>query len=795
MVRRAIDNGPQRTRELAARRARRATPAARARAAALALAAALATMPSCGRGPAGIAPAQDAVPPEIANLHAFARLYGIVRWFHPSDAAAEVDWDRFAVDGARRVVDAPDARALRARLTELFQPFAPTVHIVEAGKSFPDEPALRPRSTAGTEVVAWQHKGYGDSTAATGYVSKRLHRDRAIKRPGALFASLWQSLDAAPFRGARVRLRGKLRAGLRARGQLWLRVDRGDSSLFFDNMARRPVVSEAWTTAEIVGAVAADATRIVFGVLNPSQGSVWYDDLELSVQSNDGTWAPVEIQDPGFEATDPLTSWHTGTGRSAPARSIDGWTIAFDRDSPASGSTSVRLEPDTDLVTEDLFAPRPARGETVDVELGGGLRARVPIALYSVDGHTIGDAPDTARRARSATQPPRHDGFGAPAGSADVIVFWNVFRHFWPYQDVVSMNWNALLDAATAAAAAERSVDDHLATLQKLSVGLPDGHISIDCPGASEHGYPPFTVNLVESQVIVTHSMDPAIQRGDVVVLVDGRAAAQWLATEGGHVSGSPQWRVVVALQRFAQGARGSRLAVRLRRDASEVDVSVARVDEPVDDKPLHSAIERLEDGTYYVDISRVAMEDIDAVVDRLATAPGVIFDMRGYPRHNHQVLSYLLTRPDTLAGWESIPLIIRPDSASAPAGWEDTSTWNVPRLSVRQPHIGGRVAFLIGPGAISSAETFMALAEHYRLGEIVGSSTAGTNGDVARITLPTGCTAWFTGRRMTRPDGGRHHLIGIQPTIPASRSIAGVRAGRDEVLEKALVYVRTGAK
>ncbi len=35
--------------------------------------------------------------------------------------------------------------------------------------------------------------------------------------------------------------------------------------------------------------------------------------------------------------------------------------------------------------------------------------------------------------------------------------------------------------------------------------------------------------------------------------------------------------------------------------------------------------------------------------------------------------------------------------------------------------------------------------------------------------------------------------LLGIQPTIPASRTIAGVIAGR-EILEKALAYVR-GAK
>ncbi|MBC7978819.1 MAG: hypothetical protein H7138_27865 [Myxococcales bacterium] len=97
----------------------------------------------------------------------------------------------------------------------------------------------------------------------------------------------------------------------------------------------------------------------------------------------------------------------------------------------------------------------------------------------------------------------------------------------------------------------------------------------------------------------------------------------------------------------------------------------------------------------------------------------------------------------------------------------------------------------LTGPSARSYAESVMGLVEHYHLGEIVGAATAGTNGDIAQISEPTGCTTIFTGRRVTKLDGSRHHLIGIQPTIRASRTIAGVLAGRDEVLERALVYVR----
>lgn len=88
-----------------------------------------------------------------------------------------------------------------------------------------------------------------------------------------------------------------------------------------------------------------------------------------------------------------------------------------------------------------------------------------------------------------------------------------------------------------------------------------------------------------------------------------------------------------------------------------------------------------------------------------------------------------------------------------------------------------------------------MSFVEYYHLGEIVGSATAGTNGNLAEVTEPSGCRTTFSGLRVTKHDGSRLHLIGIKPTIPAARTIAGVIAGRDEVLEKALAYVRNSSR
>lgn len=84
-----------------------------------------------------------------------------------------------------------------------------------------------------------------------------------------------------------------------------------------------------------------------------------------------------------------------------------------------------------------------------------------------------------------------------------------------------------------------------------------------------------------------------------------------------------------------------------------------------------------------------------------------------------------------------------------------------------------------------------MVIVEHYRLGEIVGQPTAGTNGNVNPFALPGGYRVSWTGMKVLKHDDGRHHLVGILPTVRVERSLAAVREGRDEYLERALRLVR----
>ena len=84
-----------------------------------------------------------------------------------------------------------------------------------------------------------------------------------------------------------------------------------------------------------------------------------------------------------------------------------------------------------------------------------------------------------------------------------------------------------------------------------------------------------------------------------------------------------------------------------------------------------------------------------------------------------------------------------------------------------------------------------MSIVEHYKLGDIVGEATSGTNGNADFVGLPGGYTIRFTGMRELKQDCSRLHGIGILPTIPVARTRAAVIVGRDELLERAIETVQ----
>src|SRR5262249_44012905 len=130
----------------------------------------------------------------LQNEVAFARLYGLVRYFHPSDQAARADWNSFVIQGVRAVEAAKDDAELAKTLTALFAPLAPTLRVLPAGEKYSLPQELHPENAASLKVIYWRPFGVGLSQQSH-YNSER-EQESAAKADGKALpspASPWQA--------------------------------------------------------------------------------------------------------------------------------------------------------------------------------------------------------------------------------------------------------------------------------------------------------------------------------------------------------------------------------------------------------------------------------------------------------------------------------------------------------------------------------------------------------------------------------------------------------------------------
>jgi len=101
-----------------------------------------------------------------------------------------------------------------------------------------------------------------------------------------------------------------------------------------------------------------------------------------------------------------------------------------------------------------------------------------------------------------------------------------------------------------------------------------------------------------------------------------------------------------------------------------------------------------------------------------------------------------------------------------------------------------GKTAMLIDERAISQSEHSGLFYKTANDTVFIGSPTTGANGDVTWFAAPGGIRINFSGHDVRWPDGRQLQRVGLKPDVEVLPTIAGIRAGRDEVLEKAVAYL-----
>ena len=416
---------------------------------------------------------------------------------------------------------------------------------------------------------------------------------------------------------------------------------------------------------------------------------------------------------------------------------------------------------------------------------------------------------DVAIDTTQAIQPlatPTYREWSAPMPSPGfrlVAVFrlWNTIHYFFPYKHLTRDDWNAALRVAITSV--ENSTDsvEFGKALAEFATHMHDSHVnvgSIAFPRGLSGTIPvPLRARFIEDELVITRlPIDSIRQRtglrvGDVIVAVDNEPTRQRAERYSRYVvSSTPQALRNRLASMVLNGNEGSIARLTVRDSANAVrTVNVPRMlalaqQMPAKDRAGTSLFRILPGNIGYVDLDRLPQASVDSMFNALRDTRAIIFDMRGYPFGTAWTIAPRINRnaePTPAANFRRL-VVSSPDTAQ-------TTTFRftqpIPPRGAATPYANPTV-MLIDERTISQAEHTGLFFFAANGTKFVGGPTMGANGDVTSFLLPGRVNVTFTGHDVRWADDKQLQRVGVQPDVAVAPTIAGTRAGRDEVLEAA---------
>jgi len=674
-----------------------------------------------------------------------------------------------------------------------------------------------------------------DTVAHSGRWSVRLDRD--AKSTGTF--SVIRRILPVDFQGQRIEVRGYLKLkDVSGFAGLWLREDSDGAMLAIENMQSQQVKgTRDWAEYRIQLPLQTAAQEIYFGVLVQGTGTVWADDLELLVNGvpiallPKAPVSPSLPEDHQFDAgsgvaLNRLTQVQISNlatlakvwgflkyHHPAVTAGQRNWDSDLLRVLPKIVAARDRGEANGVLVEWiDKLGPVPACSPCVaapagDLDLkpdlawihdrdalGAALSQRLESIYANRTGKQFFVSPVSNAGNMRFDHEPGYPKVKLPDSGYQLLAlfrWWNIMQYWAPYRAAAKQDWNAVLAEFIPRMALAKDRDAYQLAMFELVAKANDTHANLwgslgVRPPTGECALPVVLRFLGDKAVVWrTNSDDAALKRGDVVSSIDGASVSSIVAKTAAYYADSNeaarQRDLAASLTRGGCGA----VSVGIVRDGKAQQVSTARVRVPYSgvthDLP-GDTFQLLSPDVGYVKLSSVSGNDVSSYFERAKDTKGLIIDIRNYPSAFMPFVmgGYLATKPTRFASF-TVADVANPGAFRFGIG---------PLISPSSHHYDGKVVILVDEISQSQAEyTAMALRAMPNA-VVVGSTTAGADGNVSGIPLPGGFSTMISGIGVFYPDHRATQRVGIVPDVVVRPTVKGVAEGRDELVEAAMRLV-----
>jgi hypothetical protein len=693
---------------------------------------------------------------------------------------------------------------------------------------------------SGPSLSGWRSHPSGsvfadDKVVHSGRWSVRLQRNADSKDA---FSGITRSLPV-DFKGQRIELRGYLKLqDVTGFTGLWLREDGDDQTLSLENMHSQQVKgTHSWSEYHISLPLDPAAQAIYFGVLSSGTGTAWADDLELLVDGKPIADAPAAPTPVGLPADHQFDS---GSGITLAALSPlqvanlvtlgqvwgflkyhhpavtagqQNWDHELLRVLPKvlaarerEDANSVLLDWIDSLGSVAVCNPcvEPPVGD-LDLKpeiawihdreaLGPGLSQQLEEIYANRTGRQFFVSLTPATKNARFHHEPSYAAVKFPDSGYQLLAlfrWWNIMQYWAPYRNVAGQQWTAVLTDFIPRLALAKDKDAYQLALFELIASAHDTHAnlwsSISLRPPTGECALPVTLRFLDGKAVVyrADSADRVLRPGDTVNSIGGVAVSSLVEKVTRYYPDSNEAARLRDLAEYlSRGACGP-VSLAITRDTQAQAVSAERVpfQSPVATHDLPGDTFRvLSPEVAYIKLSSIKANDVSSYFERARDTKGLIVDIRNYPSDfmPFAMGAYLAVRPTAFATF-TVPDLANPGAFQFANG---------PLIQPGPVHYGGKVVVLVDECTQSQAEyTAMALGAMPNV-IILGSTTAGADGNVSAIPLPGGLSTMISGLGVFYPDRRPTQRVGIVPDVTVRPTLQGVANGQDELIAAAMRFI-----
>ena len=373
---------------------------------------------------------------------------------------------------------------------------------------------------------------------------------------------------------------------------------------------------------------------------------------------------------------------------------------------------------------------------------------------------------------------------------------WNVIEYYFPYIYVMDESWHDLLDEFIPKIVEANDRQGFELVLLEMTAHLHDLHTGIVIQNTLQDFWGEYLapVNLIRTKegewIVCKVFGNCPLQVGDVILGLDGTEVKKIEKNREKYLSVPNEKKLYQGMALYLLRSKSNTMDITILRNEKEETYTVTGTKQYTNlswkEEKSH---EILEKNIGVINPSSIPEGDTGSVVSQimndLCNTDGLIIDLRQYPSdpNMHMFLSMYLQKKGTVYSVMTIP------SQSVPGTFINRKISSI-GVATGAFYYEKPVVLLMDERSMSSSEFSIM---HLRTGDhvvVIGSSSAGVDGNVTELPLPNGNHLRFTSFGVYTPEMGQTQRVGLAPDIEVHPTIEGIKQGRDELMEAAVDYI-----